>query len=208
MAEPLEREAMGDSCEKVMGQCEKVKEYCEDRKEECDKKAEPGCEEFLGKCDRAGEQCAREMKEACGKPMEPIEEVLGAKPWLPDLSAVDRHIKKMDPGSTLMAGSGILLGGLAIMGILLGPLLDSSGNLPTPLIPALPGFPGPQSLFLPPPKLENHENCGKVGGGKVGTLSIFSISSILSMFSIYFVSSDRSSYIDNMLLKIHSKPIF
>ena len=41
MAEPLEREAMGDSCEKVMGQCEKVKEYCEEQVEECDKKTLP-----------------------------------------------------------------------------------------------------------------------------------------------------------------------
>ena len=160
---------MEDSCEKVMGQCEKVREYCEDEKEECAKKAEPGCEELLGKCERADEQCEREMKEVCGRPMEPIEEVLGGKPWLPDLSAVDRHIKKMDPGSTLMAGSGVVLGGLALMGLLLGPLLNAS-NIPTPLIPALPGFPGPQSLFLPRPKLENHENCGLSNRGKVGNL--------------------------------------
>ena len=166
---------MAQSCEKVMGQSEKVRKYCGEQKEECDKKMEHSCEEMVGKCERANEQLEREMKEACGKPMEPIEKVLGGKPWLPDLSALDRHIKKMDPGSSLMAGLGVVFGGLAIGAFLLAPFPNSaeisSSNLPTPLIPAFPGFPSPQSLFLPQrPKLENHEKCGLVGGGKVGTL--------------------------------------
>ena len=107
--------------------------------------------------------------------MEPIDKVIGEMPWHPDLS-VDRPIKKMDPGSSLMAGIGVVVGGLAIGALLLGPFLNSAGisskfNLPTPQIPALPGLPGPLSLFLPQPKLENHEKCGLVGGGKVRTLS-------------------------------------
>ena len=135
---------------------------------------ELGCEEVMGKCDRANKQLRREMKEACGKPMEPLEKVLGEKSWHPDFSAVDRPVKKMDFGSSLMAGLGLVLGGLAIGGLFLAPFLNSGGisssSLPTPLIPALPGFPGPQSLFLPQPKLENHENCGSVNRGQVGIL--------------------------------------
>ena len=134
----------------------------EEQVEECDKKKDPSCEKVMEKCDRAREQCKKEMKEACGKPMEPIEKVLGEKQWHPDLLVVDRHVKEMDPAALLMAGSGIVLGGLAILTLLLAPI-------PTPLIPALPGLPGPQ--FLSGPKLENHEKCGLVGVGKVGTLS-------------------------------------
>ena len=165
---------MAQSCEKVMGQCKKVKEYCGEQVEECDKKGDPVCEKVMGKCDRAMEQCEREMKEACGKPMESLDKVLGEKSWDPNLSPVDRHVKEMDLGSPLMAGVWVVLGGLAIFTLFLAPFLNSSGisssSLPTPLIPALPGFPGPQSLFLPRPKLKNHEKCGLVGGGKVRTL--------------------------------------
>ena len=168
---------MAQSCEKVVGQCKKVSRYCEEEKEECDKKIiiDPVCEDVMGKCDRASEQCERELKEACSQPMEPIDKVIGEMPWHPDHS-VDRLIKKMDPGSSLMAGIGVVVGGLAIGALLLGPFLNSAGisssDLPTPLIPALPGFPSPQSMFLPQrPKLENHEKCGMVGGGKVGTVS-------------------------------------
>ena len=167
---------MAQPCEKVVGQSEKVRRYCGEQKEECDKKMEPACEEVMRKCDRASEQLEREMKEACGKPMEPIEKVLGEKSWHPDLSAVDRPVKKMDPGSSLMAGLGVVLGGLAIGGVFLAPFFNSafsisSSNFPTPRIPALPGLPGSLSLFPPQPKLENHEKCGLVGGGKVRTLS-------------------------------------
>ena len=168
---------MAQSCEKVVGQCKKVREYCEEKEVECDKKMDPACEDVMGQCERASAQCERELKEACSKPMEPIDKVIGEKPWPPDLSVVDRPVKKMDPGSSLMAGVGVVLGGLAIGVLFLAPLLNSaeispSSNLPTPLIPALPGFPSPQSLFLPQrPKLENHKKCGLVGGGKVGTLS-------------------------------------
>ena len=162
---------MAQSCEKVMGQCKKVKEYCGEQVEECDKKIDPVCEKVMGKCDRAREQCEREMKEACGKPMESLEKVLGEKSWDPNLSSVDRYVKEMDLGSPLMAGVWVVLGGLAIMALMLAPLLNnseiSSSNLPTPSIPTLPGFPWTQ----PPRKLENHEKCGMVGGGKVGTLS-------------------------------------
>ena len=170
---------MAQSCEKVMGQCQKVREYCEGQKAKCDKKKEPVCEEVLGKCERASEQCEREKKEACGKPrhwfaMEPIDKVIGERPWQPDFKVVDRPGKKIDPGLSLMTGVWVVLGGLATMALMLAPLLNnseiSSSNLPTPLIPALPGFPWSQSLFLPPQKLENHEKCGLVGGGKVGTL--------------------------------------
>ena len=107
------------------------------------------------------------------------EKVIGEKPWHPDLSLPPLPYQRRqdtDPGSSLMSGVSVVLGGLAIGALLLAPLLNnsaisSSNLLPTPSIPALPGFPGPQSLFLPPPKLENHEKCGFVGGGEVGTLS-------------------------------------
>ena len=164
-----------------MGQCQKVREYCEGQKAECDKKMEPVslrqavCEEALGKCDRASNQCERQMKEACRKPMEPIDRVIGERVWQPGFAVVDRPVKEIDPGSSLVAGVWVVLGGLATMALMLAPLLNnseiSSSNLPTSSIPTLPGFPWTQSLFLPPRKLENHEKCGMVGGGKVGTLS-------------------------------------
>ena len=169
---PLVNERMAQSCEKVMGQCQKVREYCEGQKAECDKKMEPVCEEV---CDRASNQCERQMKEACRKPMEPIDRVIGERVWQPGFAVVDRPVKEIDPGSSLVAGVWVVLGGLAIMALMLAPVLNnseiSSSNLPTPSIPALPGFPWTRSLFLPPRKLENHEKCGMVGNGKVGTLS-------------------------------------
>ena len=174
----MSREAMAQSCEKVLGQSKKVRKYCGEQKEECDKKMEPVCEEVLGKCERASEQCEREKKEACGKPrhwfaMEPIDKVIGERQ--PNFAVVDRPGKKIDPGFSLMTGVWVVLGGLATMALMLAPLLHnseiSSSNLPTPSIPAFPGFPVPQSLFLPRPKLENHKKCGLVGGGKVGTFS-------------------------------------
>ena len=124
--------------------------------------------------------------------MESLEKVLGEKSWAPNLSSGDRHVKDVDLGSPLMAGVWVVLGGLAIFTLFLAPFLNSSGisssSLPTPLIPALPGFPGPQSLFLPRPKLKNHEKCGLVGGGKVRTLFLTQIGGGDHQFSMYCVT--------------------
>ena len=133
-------------------------------------------------CDTSGEATAEFRDKVIRNPA--MEDKGMEKPWHLELSLPPfpyQRRKETDTGSSLMAGVGVVLGGLAIGALLLAPFPNSSAisssSLSTPLIPGFLGFPGPQSLFLPPPKLENHEKCGLVGGGKVGNFHNFNLKS-------------------------------